>query len=140
MATQAHIAVSGGFDPVHAGHIDYLESASKYGKVIVLLNSDEWLIKKKGYAFQEWKERRRIISSLKFIDDVVLAKDADGTVCESLKMLLQVKMFGKGGDRTIANTPEAEICQKLGIRMIFGLGGEKKQSSSALVANVQKSI
>lgn len=132
------IACSGGFDCLHSGHLAYLRAAARYGKVLVILNTNEWLVRKKGYAFMDWVERRDILSELECVHDIVKAKDDDGTVCESLRHLLDVKMFGKGGDRTISNTPEAEICQKLGIRMIFGLGGEKKQSSSALVANVQK--
>lgn len=137
MDSKAHIAVSGGFDPIHTGHIDYLEAAAQFGRVIVILNTDEWLVRKKGYAFMDWEERRRILSSIKYVDQVVKAKDDDGTVCQSLKSLLDVKMFGKGGDRNAETTPELTLCKRLDIRTIFGLGGEKTQSSSKLVKNVR---
>lgn len=133
-----YIAVSGGFDPAHGGHIDYLEGASTYGKVIVLLNSDEWLIRKKGYCFMKFEERQRILSALACVYRVIPAIDDDETVRQSLYKLEGVKYFGKGGDRTRANTPEMETCKALGIHVVFGLGGLKTQSSSELIANVQK--
>lgn len=134
----AVIACSGGFDCLHSGHLNYLRAAAKHGKVLVILNTDEWLIRKKGYAFMDWVERRDVLSELKCVYDIVKAKDDDGTVCESLRHLIDVKMFGKGGDRTSNNTAETYLCGVLNIKMIFGLGGNKTQSSSQLVANVQK--
>lgn len=130
------IALSGGFDCVHAGHIRMIEEASKYGRVHVYLNSDAWLMRKKGYVFQDIKERYEILSALRHVNLVIPAEDDDGTVCETLKKF-KPAFFGNGGDRGSENTPELTLCLDLGIKPIFGLGGEKIQSSSDLVKNAQ---
>lgn len=137
MEKSSYIAVSGGFDPLHGGHVDYLESAATYGDLIVILNSDEWLIRKKGYCFMPFLERRKILMALECVHDVIEAMDDDNTVSESLRILSGIKYFGKGGDRTRYNTPESKICSKLGIKVVYGVGGQKTQSSSKLVKNVQ---
>ena len=130
------IAVSGGFDPLHEGHIEYLSDASAFGKVIVLLNTDNWLLKKKGYIFQKWEARRRILEGLRSVHCVLPAIDGDGTVCQSLENLkATIKYFGKGGDRFECNTPERDLCERLEIKIIYGLGGPKIQSSSELVGH-----
>ena len=127
------VAVSGGFDPVHVGHIRYFKEAKKLGdKLIVILNSDKFLIKKKGYAFMPFKERKEILESIKWVDKVIPAIDKDQTVCKTLAKL-KPDIFAKGGDRTLENIPEKEVCEKLGIRMVFGVGGGKVQSSSWLL-------
>lgn len=133
----ALIAVSGGFDPVHGGHIDYLEGAATYGRLIVILNTDTWLIRKKGFCFMKWEERKRVLMALECVHDVYMAHDDDGTVCEDLSHFGTLDYFGKGGDRTRYNTPEDRLCNDLGIKVIYGLGGRKTQSSSQLVKNVQ---
>ena len=139
MDQETRIAVSGGFDPVHEGHIDYLADAAKFGKVVVLLNTDEWLMRKKGYVFMPWRERMLVLRSIRYVDDVMMAIDGDNTVIGTFyKYPNYFSYFGKGGDRGPTNTPENEVCEKFGIRMIYGLGGAKKQSSSDLVRNVQK--
>lgn len=138
MKEMVYIAISGGFDPVHAGHIAYIEAASRFAKVLVFLNTDEWLARKKGFAFMTWEERAIILKSLKYVTQVVMAKDADGTVCQSIETSKRrIEYFGNGGDRGRHNTPEADLCRKMGIKVIYGLGGEKRQSSSDLVKNVQ---
>lgn len=137
MAKQNNIAISGGFDPLHGGHIDYIHAAAEFGNVVVLLNTDAWLIKKKGYAFMEWRERRKILMALLDVDEVVQAYDEDGTVCTNLEMMGDITYFGNGGDRTKSNTLESATCNKLGIKMVFGLGGNKTQSSSQLVTNAK---
>ena len=134
-----YIAISGGFDPLHSGHLDYIEAASKYGKIIVFLNSDEWLVRKKGYVFMKWATRARILKKFPEIEYVILAKDDSGSVCESLEEYRhQIKYFGNGGDRHSENTPEETICRLYGIKNLYGLGGSKTDSSSDLVRNVQK--
>lgn len=137
MVEETIIAVSGGFDPLHSGHIDYLDEASSYGKVLVFLNTDAWLVRKKGYKFMGFQERAKILRSIKYVHDVVAADDEDDTVIKSLEKY-QPDYFAKGGDRTRANTPELAICLKHDIEILFEIGGNKVQSSSDLVRNVQK--
>lgn len=131
------VCISGGMDCLHVGHLDYLKGAAKYGKVIVILNSDEWLMKKKGYIFMPWAERAEIISNLVGVYGVASVKDDDGTVCEALKRI-KPHYFGNGGDRNESNTPELDLCNKLGIVPLFNLGGEKRQSSSRLMEMAMK--
>lgn len=127
------VCVSGGMDPLHLGHLRYMQHAALYGKVVVLLNSDDWLIRKKGYCFMKFDERKNILEGLSCVDHVVSVDDADGTVCRGL---IQIKpdFFAKGGDRGPDNTPEIETCGHLGIEVLFGIGGDDKlQASSRLV-------
>jgi len=126
------IAISGGLDPVHIGHINMIKAASKLGDVIVILNSDEWLKRKKGYVFMPYEERKCLLKQLKGVTAVSAVDDTNGTVCEALRRL-KPDMFGNGGDRTYENTPEMATCQELNIEMIWKLGGKKVQSSSGLI-------
>ena len=126
------VAVSGGFDPIHKGHVRMIRAASAFGSVIVIANSDEWLMRKKGYVFMPFEERAEIIESIKGVIAVYKAKDDDNTVCESLKYL-KPNMFANGGDRKGDNVPEVSVCKELGIQMLWNVGGEKIQSSSWLV-------
>lgn len=126
------IVVSGGFDPIHVGHTRMIKAAAELGNVIVAVNSDSWLMRKKGYIFMPWEERAEILHSIQGVHDVVDVNDSDGTVCEALQRL-KPDMFGNGGDRTNKNTPEMALCDRLGIEMVWGLGGGKIQSSSDLV-------
>ena len=134
MESRKTIAVSGGFDPVHVGHIRMIQEASVYGDVIVIANSDEWLMRKKGYVFMSFDERSEILSSISGVKSVHMAKDADDTVCESLKEI-QPDAFANGGDRKNTNTPEMDLCNELEIEMMWNVGGGKIQSSSDLVTN-----
>lgn len=131
------IAVSGGFDPIHVGHIRMIREAADHGDVVVITNSDSWLMRKKEYVFMPWVERAEVLMSIKGVVDVVMASDADGTVCETLK-LLKPDIFANGGDRGNTNTPEMKVCKELGIEMIFNTGGGKIQSSSWLVEKRKK--
>jgi len=126
------IAISGGLDPIHIGHVNMIQAAAKLGDVIVVLNSDEWLKRKKGYVFMPYREREYLLKQLKGVTEVSAVDDTDGTVCEALQRL-RPDMFGNGGDRTSENTPETATCQKLNIDMIWNLGGKKIQSSRGLV-------
>jgi len=126
------IIISGGLDPIHVGHVKMIQAAAQLGDVIVVLNSDAWLKRKKGYVFMPYGERKYLLEQLKGVTEVSAVDDTDGTVCEALQRL-KPDMFGNGGDRTSANTPEAALCQKLNIEMIWNLGGKKIQSSSGLI-------
>ena len=130
------IAVSGGLDPLHDGHINLLESASKYGHVVVILNSDSWLIRKKGYVFMPWDKRAKILSSLRFVHDVSKVDDDDGTVCEAL-IRLQPEYFANGGDRVTADPKEHAVCIEHGIKELFGIGGGKVNSSSEIIKAIR---
>lgn len=132
------VAVSGGFDPIHIGHVRLLQEAKKLGdKLIVILNNDNWLKKKKGFIFMPQKERKEVIEAIKGVDRVVItshkADSVDMSVCPELKKI-RPHVFANGGDRKLGNIPEAPICEKYGIKMIFNVGkGGKIQSSSWLL-------
>ena len=130
------IAVSGGFDPIHKGHVQMIREAAEYGNVIVILNSDDWLIRKKGYKFMSFEERAYIAGSIKGVTVVSNVDDTDGTVCEALRRL-KPDYFANGGDRYNTNTPEMEVCEELGIKMLWNIGGGKVQSSSDLVSKAK---
>ena len=133
------VAVSGGYDPVHVGHIRQFKAAKSLGdKLCVILNSDRFLKNKKGFVFVPFKERKEILESIKYIDKVIPCTDRDQSVCKTLAKL-KPNIFAKGGDRTLKNIPEADICRKYKIKMVFGVGGKKIQSSSALTKKLRKS-
>ena len=130
------IAVSGGFDPIHVGHVRMILDAATHGDVIIILNTDEWLMRKKGYTFMNWEERAEILRGIRGVMNVVSASDNDNTVCETLKNLkcdIDLDIFANGGDRVTSNTPEMDACKKLGISLLWNCGGGKIQSSSSLV-------
>lgn len=126
------VLATGGFDPLHVGHLDYLEDASTYGTLWVVVNSDNWLLRKKGYCVMSWDDRARIVKALKCVAIVRKTDDSDGTVCEALREI-RPKWFVNGGDRTVADPREHAVCQELGIHQLFGVGGGKTRSSSVLV-------
>ena len=128
------IALSGGFDPVHIGHIHMIQEARAYGEVVLIVNSDDWLLRKKGYTFMPFEERCAILGAIDGVFNVIEVNDSDNTVCDALRKI-KPTFFGNGGDRTNKNIPEYNLCQELGIKMVFGLGGEKIQSSSRLVSD-----
>ena len=129
------IVVSGGFDPLHVGHLRMMQEAAQHGKLTVIINSDDWLVRKKGYVFMPWDERSEIIGAYDFVNETVMALDSDKTVVESLKEI-KPDMFANGGDRENTNTPEAKFCRENNIEMIWGVGGGKIQSSSTMVKEV----
>ena len=134
---QIIVAVSGGFDPVHIGHIRMFEAARKLGnKLIVILNCDKWLIKKKGYVLMKEKDRKEILQVIRYVDEVILtshpSNPKDMSVCRELASI-RPDIFANGGDRKAGNIPEYELCKKYGIKMIFNVGGGKVRSSSTLV-------
>ena len=127
------VLVSGGFDPVHAGHIRMIRHAAEYGNVIVVANSDDWLYRKKGFIFMEWDRRVEILNAIKGVVLVDSVDDSDGTVCEAIRRL-NPTYFANGGDRGRSNTPEQSVCEELGIELLWGIGGEEKLDSSSELA------
>lgn len=132
------VAVSGGFDPLHIGHIRMFDKAKKLGdKLVLILNSDRFLMRKKGYIFMKFKERKEIIENIRSVDKVVPCIDKDQSICKTLEKL-KPDIFANGGDRKLSNIPEKRICKKLGIKMVFNVGGGKIQSSSRLINRIKK--
>jgi len=138
---QKVVVVSGGFDPLHSGHIAYLKEARKLGsKLIVAINSDDWLEAKKGRFFMPQSERAEIVKNLAFVDAVYANKpedDADGSCRAVLRNLLNKMpdvdiIFANGGDRTKSNIPEMQINNKR-LSFKFGVGGEDKKNSSSWI-------
>lgn len=123
------IVISGGFDPIHPGLIAMIEGAAEYGEVHIVLNSDDWLVRKKGFFFQPWTDRKKILEA--YTPHIHMVDDTDGTVCEALRRI-KPDYFGNGGDRTSLNTPEMNACEELGITPVFELGGGKYNSSTAI--------
>ncbi len=142
---QKIIILSGGFDPVHIGHIRMFKEAKERGDVVIVgANSDEWLNRKKGRAFMPLVERIEILKAIEYIDYVWTFDDKDNTACKLIDKVIQkfsdrageFKIyFGNGGDRTDETTPEINFCNQNDINMIWGIGGEKIQSSSDLINN-----
>lgn len=131
------IVVSGGFDPIHSGHISYFEDAKNHGdKLIVALNSDDWLIKKKGKFFMPFSERKLIIENLKHVDKVIDFKDDEiGSCIQALEKVKDIYKgdeiyFANGGDRDKKNIPEMSV---EGINFIFSVGGDDKKNSSSWI-------
>ena len=132
------IVVSGGFDPIHVGHLRMFKEASELApKLIVIVNNDNFLINKKGYVFMPLAERIEIIEDFGVVDMVVESVDKDLTVCETLQWLAKkenIIIFANGGDRNNTDAiPEADVCRENKIAMKFNVGGGKIQSSSSLV-------
>jgi D-beta-D-heptose 7-phosphate kinase/D-beta-D-heptose 1-phosphate adenosyltransferase len=130
------VVVSGYFDPLHLGHLKMFKEAAELGDLVVIVNNTEQTINKKGYEFMPAVERAHIIQELSCVKEAWTAIDKNGTVCETLRKL-QPDIFCNGGDRFEDNIPEKKICEELGIKMVFGVGGGKIQSSSDLVKNAK---
>jgi len=128
------VAISGGFDPLHNGHIDLITEAKKLGdRLICILNTDDFLTRKKGRPFQVLAVRKKILEHIREIDEVIVSIDNDQTVCRTLEMI-KPHIFANGGDRKAAkDIPEALICQQCRIKMVFNVGGNKINSSSELL-------
>lgn len=132
------VAVSGGFDPLHVGHINLFKEAKKLGDyLVVILNSDEFLMTKKKYIFMPFEQRKEMIESIRWVDEVVPCIDKDQTVCQTLRKI-KPDIFANGGDRNKKNIPEVAVCQEIGAQMVFNIGGGKIQSSSWLVNDAIK--
>ncbi len=131
------VAVSGYFDPIHIGHLEYLKLAKELGdKLVVIVNNNDQCVLKKGKPFMDELDRVKIVKSLKMVDEVFLSIDKDKTVCASLEEI-KPDIFANGGDRSTGEIPESSICKKYNIEMIDGLG-DKIRSSSDLTGLKQK--
>jgi rfaE bifunctional protein nucleotidyltransferase chain/domain len=131
------IVASGYFDPIHFGHVEYLELAKKLGdRLIVIVNNEKQTKMKKGKEFMPCAERMKIIAALGCVDEVVESIDDDGSQCKTLEML-KPHIFAKGGDRYVHEIPETPTCKKHGIEIVDGLGA-KVQSSSDLIGKSQE--
>lgn len=135
------VVVSGGFDPLHSGHISLFKEAANYGKVIAIINNDNFLLRKKKYIFMPIAERLSVVRSNRFIKETFVSVDQDDTVSSSIQHLVNegfhIKYFANGGDRkNYLDIPESSVCSKNNIELIFGIGGGKTQSSSHLTENL----
>ena len=140
---QIVVAVSGGFDPLHIGHVRLFRAAKQLGdKLVVIINNDHWLRKKKGVIFMPERDRKEIIEALDSVDRVVLTAHSPNATDMSVNTALQrIKphIFANGGDRTKKNIPEVAACKKMGCKMVFNVGrGGKVRSSSWLLADYLK--
>ena len=123
------VAVSGYFDPIHVGHIEYLKLARRLGDyLIVIVNNNHQCVLKKGKPFMDEQDRVIIIENMKMVDEVFLSIDSDKTVCRSLKNI-KPNIFANGGDRSTDEIPESIICNKYKIKMVDGLGNKIRSSS-----------
>jgi|TARA_Y100000296_G_C4994626_1_gene167134 cytidyltransferase-like protein len=141
------VVVSGYFNPLHCGHLDYLEGAAKYGdRLIVIVNNDDQVKIKGSRSFMNQEDRARIVSAIGCVDEVFLSSDADETVLKSLRGIYEIyrnryffesMVFANGGDRNKENSPEEAYCVEEGIATVYNVGGEKAQSSSELLSNIK---
>lgn len=131
------VAISGGFDPIHKGHIRLICAAAKLGdQLIVILNNDNWLKKKKGKVFMKQDERQEILEAICGVNVVYLSRHRKD--CEDMSVsreleALRPDIFANGGDRKKHNTPEKYTCEEYDIKMVYNIGGKKVQSSSELL-------
>lgn len=132
------VLITGGFDPVHSGHIDYINDAKKLGDYLIVgLNSDEWLKRKKGRAFMTWDERATILSNLKSVGRVINFDDSDNSAKDAIRKVRSIfadnqLIFANGGDRTQTNIPEMDQDDS-SIEFVFGVGGDNKKNSSSWI-------
>ncbi|MDO9399648.1 MAG: adenylyltransferase/cytidyltransferase family protein [bacterium] len=137
MQKKTIVAVSGYFNPLHVGHLEMIEKAKELGDYLVVIVNNDYQVRLKGSVpFMSQKDRIKIVSALKYVDEVFLSIDKDKSVCESLAKV-KPHIFAQGGDRHEGNIPEAEVCYRLNIKMVDSLGG-KIRSSSTLIADAAK--
>ena len=137
------VLATGGFDPIHDGHIHYLEASKNLGdKLYVGLNSDKWLERKKGKAFMPFDVRKKVIENLKMVDKVISFNDNEEDACDAIYQLIKKYdriTFANGGDRTQKNSPEYKVYSRMPwVRFEFGVGGTKINSSSNLLKKYEK--
>ena len=124
------VAISGYFDPIHVGHLEYLRMAKELGDSLVVIVNNNYQCKlKKGKHFMDENDRVEIVKALRFVDEVFLSVDKDRTVCKSLEEI-KPDVFANGGDRATSEVPETPVCKKFNIKMVDGLGDKIRSSSS----------
>ena len=124
------VAVSGYFDPIHIGHLEYLRMAKDLGdSLVVIVNNNHQCKLKKGKHFMDENDRVEIVKAFRFVDEVFLSIDNDRTVCKSLEEI-KPDIFANGGDRATSEVPETTVCKKFNIKMVDGLGDKIRSSSS----------
>lgn len=137
------VLVTGGFDPLHKGHVAYFQAANAIGDVLIVgLNSNEWLERKKGTKFMDIEDRLAIVDALKYVDGVIVFDDADNTAIDAIMTCLDefpedTIVFANGGDRTLDNIPEM-VVESDRVIFTFGVGGEDKKNSSSWILNEYK--
>ncbi len=138
------VAISGGFDPIHIGHVRYIKESRALGdRLVVILNNDNWLQSKKGFVFMPQMERKEILEAMEGVDEVVITDHAEGEEDRSVSRALisiRPQVFANGGDRHPEGVPvpEAAVCEELGIEMVYNVGqGGKVQSSSKLAERIK---
>ena len=145
------VAVSGGFDPIHIGHIEMIQEAKALGEhLVVIVNNDNWLMKKKGFVFMNQTERKAILEAVRFVDEVVITDHPENPEDMSVSATLEKirpDIFANGGDRNEKNAADPnsslykdiKTCERLGIEIIYNVGKSGKiQSSSDLVKRIKK--
>lgn len=138
------VVLTGGFDPLHSGHLSYINSARELGRVVIGLNSDDWLKRKKGSAFMDFKERAEILSNLKSVMMVLPFDDSDDSAGDAITQTKKLFpnneiIFANGGDRTEFNIPEMEqFKDDPKVTFMFGVGGQNKKNSSSWILNQWK--
>lgn len=137
------IILSGGFDPIHDGHVRMIQDAAKHGDVLICLNSDEWLTKKKGKQFMSFESRKAVLQNMLGVVEVIgFEDDEHGSACGGITAAFskyhdfyESLVFANGGDRRVDSTPSHEqiLCEKIGVELMFGVGGEDKPNSSSWI-------
>ena len=136
MDTMKIVIVTGGFDPMHSGHVMYLRDARKLGHMLIVgLNSDEWLTRKKGKPFMNYHERWAVLLGCRYVDGVISFDDSDDSARDAIRKVMQLYssaeiIFANGGDRTKDNIPEMDITDPR-VSFVFGIGGINKTNSSS---------
>lgn len=136
---KTYYIVSGGFDPIHEGHVEMIKaSAAACDGVIVLVNSDEWLIRKKGKSFQNFKTRQVICENLKGVIKALPFDDSDNSASDGIRKVREMYptdhlVFANGGDRGAGNIREDDVCKECRVDLAFGVGGDSKANSSSWI-------
>lgn len=142
------VVISGFFNPIHCGHIDYIRAAASLGdKLVVIVNNDKQVRLKGTVPFMSEEDRLKIVSNIKGVDSAVISVDKDGTVCQSVReeyykhyndYFFTSMVFANGGDRKEGGIPESVLEEEIGVSMIYNVGGEKTESSSDLISRVKE--
>ena len=137
------MVLSGGFDPLHVGHIRLLQHARDMASLVVVgINSDDWLRRKRADIQTSFEDRCQIVASIRGVTSAVGFDDTDDTAVALIKMVSRLSpgakiAFGNGGDRTSTNVPEVDICNELDVDLVWGVGGDRVESSSGVIENAE---